>query len=319
MSSRPTSASMPRTARCCWTSFPRPGSTRIVPADGAFYLYVDVGDFTSDSVAFTKEMLDDIGVAATPGRRLRCRARQPLRALLLRRHDGGHGRGRAPAAGLEPPQDARVTGQTQPVELLAGLLPTRRRSAAATIPCARGATGPRARARRSGSAWTGSGSLGGALSGAGAGSARCGRLGLAAVGGRRAPAMAAPASSPAPPGNAAPRAHRARGGGAVSSATAAGLSSWSSWCWAAPRVSGSVAPLPASLACAAASSPCSSPRCSRGASSRSRPRRPPRRPRRRRRPGRSSRPSSPRVRDGCSPNPAGVSAASWARSSCGSG
>jgi aspartate/methionine/tyrosine aminotransferase len=47
--------------------FPRAGLDRIVPADGAFYLYVDIGDFTSDSVAFTKEMLDDIGVAATPG------------------------------------------------------------------------------------------------------------------------------------------------------------------------------------------------------------------------------------------------------------
>ena len=48
-------------------AFPRPGCGRIVPADGAFYLYVDVGDFTADSVAFTKEMLADIGVAATPG------------------------------------------------------------------------------------------------------------------------------------------------------------------------------------------------------------------------------------------------------------
>jgi aspartate/methionine/tyrosine aminotransferase len=40
---------------------------RIVPADGAFYLYVDVGDFTTDSLAFSREMLADIGVAATPG------------------------------------------------------------------------------------------------------------------------------------------------------------------------------------------------------------------------------------------------------------
>jgi aspartate/methionine/tyrosine aminotransferase len=46
---------------------PRIGLERIVPADGAFYLYVDVGDFTSDSLAFTKEMLAEIGVAATPG------------------------------------------------------------------------------------------------------------------------------------------------------------------------------------------------------------------------------------------------------------
>ncbi len=46
---------------------PKAGLERIAPADGAFYLYADVGDFTSDSLAFTKEMLADIGVAATPG------------------------------------------------------------------------------------------------------------------------------------------------------------------------------------------------------------------------------------------------------------
>jgi aspartate/methionine/tyrosine aminotransferase len=46
---------------------PKAGLDRIVPADGAFYLYVDVGDFTTDSVAFTREMLADIGIAATPG------------------------------------------------------------------------------------------------------------------------------------------------------------------------------------------------------------------------------------------------------------
>ena len=58
---------MPRTARCCSRSCRRPGSTRILPADGAFYLYVDVSDFTADSVAFTRTMLDEIGIAATPG------------------------------------------------------------------------------------------------------------------------------------------------------------------------------------------------------------------------------------------------------------
>jgi aspartate/methionine/tyrosine aminotransferase len=46
---------------------PKAGFERILPADGAFYLYIDVGDFTSDSVAFTKDMLSDIGIAATPG------------------------------------------------------------------------------------------------------------------------------------------------------------------------------------------------------------------------------------------------------------
>ena len=46
---------------------PQAGLSKFLPADGAFYLYVDVGDFTSDSVAFTKEMLNETGVAATPG------------------------------------------------------------------------------------------------------------------------------------------------------------------------------------------------------------------------------------------------------------
>jgi aspartate/methionine/tyrosine aminotransferase len=46
---------------------PKAGLDRIVPADGAFYLYVDVGNFTADSRAFSSEMLADIGVAATPG------------------------------------------------------------------------------------------------------------------------------------------------------------------------------------------------------------------------------------------------------------
>jgi aspartate/methionine/tyrosine aminotransferase len=46
---------------------PKVGLERIVPADGAFYLYVDIGDFGTDSLAFTKAMLEDIGIAATPG------------------------------------------------------------------------------------------------------------------------------------------------------------------------------------------------------------------------------------------------------------
>jgi aspartate/methionine/tyrosine aminotransferase len=48
-------------------ALPKAGLERILPADGAFYLYADVSDFTSDSLAFTKEMLADIGIAATPG------------------------------------------------------------------------------------------------------------------------------------------------------------------------------------------------------------------------------------------------------------
>src|SRR6185295_14496161 len=46
---------------------PKAGLVKILPADGAFYLYVDVSEFTADSVAFCKEMLEETGVAATPG------------------------------------------------------------------------------------------------------------------------------------------------------------------------------------------------------------------------------------------------------------
>src|SRR5437764_3596806 len=44
------------------------GLTRFAPAEGAFYLYVDVSAVTGDSAAFCRRMLDEIGVATTPGR-----------------------------------------------------------------------------------------------------------------------------------------------------------------------------------------------------------------------------------------------------------
>jgi len=46
---------------------PRAGLTKFLPADGAFYLYADVSDFTSDSIKFAGEMLEKAHVAATPG------------------------------------------------------------------------------------------------------------------------------------------------------------------------------------------------------------------------------------------------------------
>jgi aspartate/methionine/tyrosine aminotransferase len=46
---------------------PLAGLSGLLPADGAFYLYADVSRFTSDSAAFAKAMLKDIGVALTPG------------------------------------------------------------------------------------------------------------------------------------------------------------------------------------------------------------------------------------------------------------
>ncbi len=46
---------------------PEAGFARIAPPDGAFYVYADVSDRTSDSVAFARRMLLEAGVAAAPG------------------------------------------------------------------------------------------------------------------------------------------------------------------------------------------------------------------------------------------------------------
>jgi aspartate/methionine/tyrosine aminotransferase len=46
---------------------PQAGLDRFLPVDGAFYLYADVSQFTDDSFAFAKNMLEQAGVAATPG------------------------------------------------------------------------------------------------------------------------------------------------------------------------------------------------------------------------------------------------------------
>mgnify|MGYP001218837239 FL=1 len=46
---------------------PRAGFDQIAPPDGAFYVYADVSDLTGDSLAFAREILDQAGVAVTPG------------------------------------------------------------------------------------------------------------------------------------------------------------------------------------------------------------------------------------------------------------
>lgn len=46
---------------------PKAGLSKFLPTDGAFYLYADVSDFTSDSFDFAKLMLEQANVAATPG------------------------------------------------------------------------------------------------------------------------------------------------------------------------------------------------------------------------------------------------------------
>ena len=48
-------------------ALPGIGLDRIAQADGAFYLWCDVGHLTNDSVAFCAAMLAEAGIAATPG------------------------------------------------------------------------------------------------------------------------------------------------------------------------------------------------------------------------------------------------------------
>ncbi|MEC9347386.1 MAG: aminotransferase class I/II-fold pyridoxal phosphate-dependent enzyme [Pseudomonadota bacterium] len=49
------------------TGLPRAGLDQLSRADGAFYIYADVGRFTNDATAFCKRMLAETGIAATPG------------------------------------------------------------------------------------------------------------------------------------------------------------------------------------------------------------------------------------------------------------
>lgn len=49
------------------SALPRVGLTRMAPADGAFYIYVDVSEFTDNSLKLCRRLLDETGVALTPG------------------------------------------------------------------------------------------------------------------------------------------------------------------------------------------------------------------------------------------------------------
>ena len=46
---------------------PAAGFDRLAPADGGFYIYADVRQLTNDSTDFCKRLLNEAGVAATPG------------------------------------------------------------------------------------------------------------------------------------------------------------------------------------------------------------------------------------------------------------
>lgn len=46
---------------------PEAGFHKIAPPDGAFYVYADVSDLTEDSLSFARTILNEAGVAVTPG------------------------------------------------------------------------------------------------------------------------------------------------------------------------------------------------------------------------------------------------------------
>jgi aspartate/methionine/tyrosine aminotransferase len=46
---------------------PKAGLDEFLPVDGAFYLYANIARFSDDSLDFAKRMLEEAGVAATPG------------------------------------------------------------------------------------------------------------------------------------------------------------------------------------------------------------------------------------------------------------
>ena len=48
-------------------ALPAAGFSRLSPAEGAFYLFADIGDRSNDSEAFCARMLAETGVAASPG------------------------------------------------------------------------------------------------------------------------------------------------------------------------------------------------------------------------------------------------------------
>lgn len=49
------------------TGLPRLGITELAPADGAFYVYADIGHLTGDSTAWCADLLRETGVALAPG------------------------------------------------------------------------------------------------------------------------------------------------------------------------------------------------------------------------------------------------------------
>ena len=53
--------------RILLSGLPNAGFDRLAPVDGAFYVYADISNLTNDSETFCRRMLEETGVASTPG------------------------------------------------------------------------------------------------------------------------------------------------------------------------------------------------------------------------------------------------------------
>ena len=72
---------------------PRAGLTKFLPADGAFYLYADVSEFTSDSFEFAKRDAGKGPCRGNPRRRFRSGSRPAVHPLFLCAVGRGNARG----------------------------------------------------------------------------------------------------------------------------------------------------------------------------------------------------------------------------------
>jgi aspartate/methionine/tyrosine aminotransferase len=56
-----------RNRRLFMKELPGLGFGEMLPVDGAFYVYIDIGQYTNDSMDYCRRLLDEAGIAATPG------------------------------------------------------------------------------------------------------------------------------------------------------------------------------------------------------------------------------------------------------------
>ena len=100
---------------------PEIGLPRLAPADGAFYVYADISDYSTDSLDFCARLLADTGVAIAPGVDFDTVHGGVLRPAVVRRSHGRGLRGAALGWGRGSPVSGRASRRpsctTRPVTM----------------------------------------------------------------------------------------------------------------------------------------------------------------------------------------------------------